>query len=335
MTKRTFLQAGIGLGLLVGIVWWVDTDELIRILPTLHPGWFAGVIVLSYFSRFVMSYKWNLLVRARQLGLSVARTFKIYLISGFFGMFLPSGVGSDLFRVYYVSLDHGQPGRVAASVILEKIMGTVSAAAAAVMGVALMGVFYPDPLYSRLVVVSVIVFFGVTIAGTLMLFNRHGLALTIVLLKRFSRSQRVSRALIRCHGAFVAYRRQPGVLYAFFALSMFDQIVQVVLSYFASGALGLSLPFYYFLGIIPVCRILTKLPISINALGVLEGLYVFFFALVGLSTAEGLALALTTRGANWIVGLWGGVLYVLDGKRSMLTGEGADKIARPAVRKEA
>ena len=120
MNKKALWHTAIGLTLLVAIFWWVKPGEVIRLLAQVDPLLFMVTVLIALADRFLMAYKWNLLVRAKAIGMSLARAFKIYLISGFFGLFLPSGVGSDIFRIYYTSTDQGRGTQVAASVLLEK-----------------------------------------------------------------------------------------------------------------------------------------------------------------------------------------------------------------------
>jgi glycosyltransferase 2 family protein len=314
VSKKALIHTGIGLALLVLIFWWVKPGEVIRLLPQVDPLLFMVTVLILLADRFLMAYKWNLLVRAKAIGMSLAKTFKIYLISGFFGLFLPTGVGSDIFRIYYTTADKGRGTRIAASVFLEKTLGVVAAGAAAMIGVIIMDLFSPVHFFSEASSIAVAVFFIISAVGAWMVLQRRGLVLLVLVLKRWQRKNgKLSRIVLRCHSAFVAYRRDKLLLCLFLGLSILEQMVYAVMNYWGAQALELRMELLYFLGIIPTCRILTKLPISINALGVREGLYVFFFSLVGMTMAEALALALVVRGAHLLAVLPGGILYVVDG----------------------
>jgi glycosyltransferase 2 family protein len=332
VNKKALLHIGIGLGLLVALIWWVEPEEILKLLPQLNPLLFLITVAVALLDRFIMAYKWNLLVQAKSIGLSLARTFKIYLISGFFGLFLPTGVGSDIFRIYYTTADKGGGTRIAASVFLEKTLGVVAAGAAAMIGVIIMGLFYPAHFFSAASSIAVAVFFIISAIGAWMVLQRRGLALLVLVLKRWQRKNRkLSRIVLRCHSAFVAYRRDKPLLCLFLGLSILEQMVYAVMNYWGAQALELRMELLYFLGIIPTCRILTKLPISINALGVREGLYVFFFSLVGMTMAEALALALVVRGAHWLAVLPGGILYVVDGWKTTQVAKNAQGVVRGRV----
>jgi uncharacterized membrane protein YbhN (UPF0104 family) len=59
--------------------------------------------------------------------------------------------------------------------------------------------------------------------------------------------------------------------------------------------------------------VISALPLSLNALGIKEGAYVFFLGLAGVAAPHALALALLARMVTVAVSLLGGVLY-LGGK---------------------
>jgi glycosyltransferase 2 family protein len=332
VNKKALIHTGIGLALLVLIFWWVKPGEVLRLLPQVDPLLFMVTVLIALADRFLMAYKWNLLIRAKAIGMSLGRTFKIYLISGFFGIFLPSGVGSDIFRIYYTSTNQGRGTQVAASVLLEKILGIVASASAAVIGVIIMGLFYPAPFFNAASSIAVVVFFIVSAVGAWMALQRRGLALLIAALKRWQRKNRkLSRLILKCHSAFVAYRREKSLLLIFLVLSILEQMVYAVMNFWGSQSLGLRLELFYFLGIIPTCRIFTRLPISINALGVREGLYVFFFSLVGMTMAEALTLSLIVRVAYWLAVLPGGIFYVMDGWKTTRAAKSAQGIVRSRI----
>ena len=85
-----------------------------------------------------MSYKWNLLINAKGIRLSVWQSFKIYQMSQFLRILLPTGIGGDLYRIYYTSKREGHGEKITASVILERLLGIIAGALFAVLGLMLM-----------------------------------------------------------------------------------------------------------------------------------------------------------------------------------------------------
>jgi uncharacterized protein (TIRG00374 family) len=69
--------------------------------------------------------RWRLVLRAIGVEVSFGRLFRQYLISLFFGNFLPTTVGGDVAKVYYLGRDEGYVD-VGASVVLDRFLGLLS-----------------------------------------------------------------------------------------------------------------------------------------------------------------------------------------------------------------
>jgi uncharacterized membrane protein YbhN (UPF0104 family) len=73
-----------------------------------------------------MAYKWAMLLRARGVAISNLEAFRIYLLSGFVGSFLPTGVGADVVKLARTTLAVGNLDKVTASVVMERAIGLVA-----------------------------------------------------------------------------------------------------------------------------------------------------------------------------------------------------------------
>jgi hypothetical protein len=76
-------------------------------------------------------------------------------------------------------------------------------------------------------------------------------------------------------------------------------------------ALGLELSFWTFLLVIPIVLFLVRIPISLDGLGVQEGLYVTLFAQAGLGPSQAFLLSLVGRAVT-LVGVLPGCFLKLD-----------------------
>jgi acetyltransferase-like isoleucine patch superfamily enzyme len=89
------------------------------------------------------------------------------------------------------------------------------------------------------------------------------------------------------------------------------QIAVILHYYLISEALGLQIPFIKFWVIIPIALFVQLIPVSINGIGIRENLFVFFLGLFGASAASAIAFSWIAYGMVLILGLFGGILYVL------------------------
>ena len=57
-------------------------------------------------------------------------------------------------------------------------------------------------------------------------------------------------------------------------------------SYFVGLSLGINLPFYFYLAILPLGTLVTLIPISINGLGTREATLITLFGIFGVESAK-------------------------------------------------
>lgn len=69
--------------------------------------------------------RWSLVLRGIGITVPFGRLFRQYLISLFFSNFLPTTVGGDVAKIYYLGRDEGYVD-VGASVVLDRVLGLLS-----------------------------------------------------------------------------------------------------------------------------------------------------------------------------------------------------------------
>ena len=115
--------------------------------------------------------------------------------------------------------------------------------------------------------------------------------------------------------AYSAYRRHRGVLLAFLGLSVLEQLAPVGVAWMAARALGMDLSLLQAAAVVPVAILFARAPVSLSGFGVVEGLYVAFFSLVGLGSTQAFLLGLITNLAQLATALPGAWFYLFGGVR--------------------
>src|SRR5690606_16170592 len=138
-TIRAALKIAVSIGLLVAILWYVDAiDDVVGLFRAAAWHLLAVALVVMTLDRLLMSYKWILLLESRGLELPLYRGFTIYCAAMMWGMFLPSTVGADALRGYLTSRTGLDGYEVAASIIVERMVGFVAALVFGLIGMAIM-----------------------------------------------------------------------------------------------------------------------------------------------------------------------------------------------------
>jgi uncharacterized membrane protein YbhN (UPF0104 family) len=115
----------------------------------------------------------------------------------------------------------------------------------------------------------------------------------------------------KLYDSIYAFRSHGRVLLVVMAFSLLFRFGDVLRLYVQSLAVHVPVSFIWLMMAISLIAVVTSVPLSLNALGIQEGAYVFFFSLAGIAGPQALALALLSRGVRLAVSLVGGVIYLL------------------------
>jgi hypothetical protein len=101
-------------------------------------------------------------------------------------------------------------------------------------------------------------------------------------------------------------------------IALIFQFAMVVINKIYCISLGIDMPFYILLVIIPIIYLTEVIPFSINGIGIRDGAFVLFFVLFGYSSEDGLAVALMVLAMRYLYGLIGGLLFLTDPDRETI-----------------
>ncbi len=251
--------------------------------------WLAAVALLAV-TQLVSALRWQIIARALGFQRSLGQLTGIYYIGMYFNLLLPTSVGGDVVRAWY--LDGGSGRRLAAfaSVLLDRLSGLLVLLALACVALALTPLDLP----------AWIPWFVWGAVGCSVL----GLAALPLLAgrgeKAASRRQRLRAAL--------GVIRSPRVLVGTTLMSLWIQVANVVLVWLVGLAIGAPVPATYYWIVVPMVSLLTMLPVSVNGMGVREGAMVLFLAPFA-SEGTATTLALLWFAVYACTSLAGGVVY--------------------------
>jgi uncharacterized protein (TIRG00374 family) len=311
-----WLRPLFGLGLLAFLLWRVDWQELTRIVSQASLGYVGMALLIELFNLTPRVLRWRALLLTQGTQEPFLRLLSIYLVGSFFNNFLPSNVGGDSVRMLRMGQLTGQGADAVSSVLVERLGG--------LFAVLLMGVVAVLSNW-RLASAGGIGFlvlgtFVVFILGILLLFNLWRLRSWTDRLPLSPKEERKSlggmlAALIgklgKLYDSIYSFRSHERALLVVLAFSLLFRFGDVFRLYVQSFALHVHISFIWLMMAISLIAVVTSLPLSLNALGIQEGAYVFFFGLAGIAAPQALAMALLSRGVRLAVSLVGGVIYLL------------------------
>jgi uncharacterized protein (TIRG00374 family) len=268
------------------ILWWlstrIDMAEAWRAIVSIKLGHLAFVLLLVGLDRVIMIYRWVLLLRASGVSITTAKAADIFLVSSFVGSFLPAGVGADAARAYSLRNHILEGGEALASVVVDRLLGTLSLGLMAVVGLFAWSSSASSD-WRVFVAIGVLALLSVSA-----FWADH--AVKAVLADR-AHAGPVGRALVRVTDAVSRYRGRGGTLAHVFFWSVAIQVIRIVEAYILGLGLGLTVPFSYYLLFMPLGLLMLLLPISVSGFGLPQGVFVWMLRPVGVPDAASFALS--------------------------------------------
>ena len=307
-----WLRILFGAGLLGLLLAWVDWERSAEILGGAQLSFVAAATLAVVAGMVFSSWKWLLLLRANQIPLRARSALECYWIGNFFSNYLPTNVGGDVVR-YALLRKFGRPAEVAASLLVERLMGFL-----VLVGLVALALF-ARPAYYAIHGLQVVLWLAVAGAGiaiaVLLTAGRPVLRAT----ERWAEGGDglIGRWLPRVRSLAAAvetYRRRPRTLALAVLLSVGFYAVLIGFHYLVLRAVGIDLGLLEVAFLAPVIPFVSLLPVSLNAIGLAEGAFVLFYHQAGVSTEAALAAAILRRLILLGVSLIGGALWLMHGR---------------------
>lgn len=288
--------------LLTWVAWQVNWSQVGQAFARLRLElWLAAVGVLLL-TQAVSALRWQYLARLQGLHRRWWQMIGLYLIGMYFNLLLPTTVGGDVIRAWY--LDHRPGWRLPAfvSVMHERINGLMVLLVLACLGVAFSPLELPGWLITWIWVCA-----GAGLVG---------MVLTLPLLAWLARRKddkpgsagkgRKLQRLLAAVGTLPPWQHQIWPT----CLSVVVQVANVLLVWLIGRAVDIPVPDAFYWILVPVVSLLAMLPISVNGMGVREGATALLLAPLNVDSALAVTLAVLWFTVSTSVSLLGGVIYL-------------------------
>jgi uncharacterized protein (TIRG00374 family) len=301
--KGFVLRIVISACLIALLLWMVDIHSLVAVIKGTRPGVCVLFIIVALCDRAFMAFKWNVLVRAIGIRITFFESLRVYFTSSFMGMFFPTSVGSDILRLFIVGVDKNRREAIAASIVVERFVAFMALVLLFIM-MAACALFYFSFTRIGLIAGAAAAIF---IASALIFF----VSLYHVPVSAFNRfTGKIGNILRKVLISYQLYRERKMALAIFFGLSFVEHFFPIACNFLAALALHININTFAFFVIIPLVLVFTRLPISLDGIGIQEGLYWALFQQAGASPAEAFSLALIVRALTMVALLPGGIMFI-------------------------
>jgi len=303
--KKTIFKAGRSFGLLGFLLYRTDTNALAGVLKSADWLMILPAILILFSTTLLQTLRWSVILRSFNLSARYLELFRIVLIGCFFNLFLPSSVGGDFFRAYYLGKHERIGVPVAATTtLIDRLSGMF---ALMLLGL-VCSFFFPQSLGGiplNLIFVGIFLVFS---AGIIVFFHPVPHRLLEKLLARIG-AKGLAEKTPPIYAGTTRFRKNIPDLLLTTGLSITIQVISITSVWVAARAINITAPFLLFLIFIPLINIAIAVPLTINGVGLRESMYFLLFSQIGVPMEASITLSLVTFLMYLAMALPGGVVY--------------------------
>lgn len=287
---RWVLKSAVSAALLAFLLHKISLGHLVEQVRGMDRRLLVTAIAVFATSNVAGWLQWHVLLRSSGIALPHRRTFAFYNIGLFFNNFLPANIGGDAVKVYDVSRDGTSAYQVIAVTLLDRLLGVFSLCVLAIIADVILIVvasghygFYLLIFFACMV--PAIGFYFVRPLGNWL--RRFVMRLPLSLDRRMT-------SILDHLSPFKGRRRLLAQLVAF---SMGIQALRILTHVLVGMALGVSVDrvvLLKFLVYVPILSLAMIPPVTINGIGVREGLGILLFAQAGIGKTDAFAMEFIT-----------------------------------------
>src|ERR1044071_391505 len=293
----------------------VRLDDLWSSLRGAQVSYLIAAVAVYFLVQTISAYRWYLLLKPLDIEISFSRTLSLYFLGMYFNFFLPSAIGGDVFKVYYLHKETGRLSASTASVFVDRDIGMGGLLLAATVVAAYGGTRIPPENGVLLAPVFALIGLGFVIAN-LALFYRPCYNALHRLLSLF-RIKKVDEKVERLFNSVNSYRGKWRLGLVTLLISLGVQVGCAVVNMLAANSIGLRTQHGWldYMVFIPAIGLIGMIPLSVNGAGWREASYIVLFQSAGVRAHQAAALALLWLGVMVVTSLPGGIIYLSQGSR--------------------
>jgi uncharacterized protein (TIRG00374 family) len=306
---KTAVKLLVSTALMVFLLHRISIEELISLVASIDLRMFGIAVACFFLSNLLGSWQWHQLLGASGISMSFGQTFRFYFVGLFFNNFLPANIGGDAVKVYDVTRAGGSVYQVIAVTLLDRILGVFSLCLLAVFATLYVagtdGSSGPYPVY--------LVVFVAFMTPALAFYFIKPLGYVVRRLVRIIRPLSLDSRISSVLDYLSEFKGRKLLIARLVGLSLFIQSLRVLTHVLVGLALGVTLNFTVlcqFFVFVPLLGLAMIPPITINGLGIREGLGILLFAKAGLAETDAFAMEFLTYVGSVLVSLIGFAFFL-------------------------
>lgn len=302
----------ISVGLLVFLIRSTEIDmaSLRASLAKTDPLLLGLAMLTPFIGNAVTSTRWKGLLAVQGVNIPHGVLFRSCMVSIFFNQIMPGTIGGDVIRIYDSWKAGAKKGVAISTIVVDRVLGLAALALLAVVGLFFVRGSLSDYGMVPLAIVAVALGLG---GFLLLVFSpfRSMVEMARVVYTRLPGP--FSKFFGKVDRSVEPFRGRHSVLVRAMGLSLLLQLNVVLLHYLVGRAVGIELSFVDYFYVVPVALFVMLIPLSINGIGIREGMFVYMLGSVGVDKSDALVLSLLVFAVFFAYGILGGLVLASRG----------------------
>lgn len=265
------------------------------------------VIFISFPLILVSCLKWQILLKSKNLNISLSRLIGLYLVGYFFNNIIPIGfLGGDFIRIYETARQTKNTPDSLAAVFMERILGIVALIVFSIFSIILkLQLFLKNPIVLLIllcIIFILVIFIWIIFSPRILNFIKN--IIKINLLKN------IFKKLDDWVIAINQYKIEKRAIFYSLIYSIIYNLLAIFNVYFSFITFNYKPNLLDVFVVVPLTLLIVlSAPITSAGLGLFENANVYFFTLVGVMSSTSALVALLLRAKVILLGLIGGIVY--------------------------
>ena len=294
MKLKKFLPL-IGIALFIYILIRLDISKIFEEIKNTNLSYLGLAILFVGFLLITQTFKWFIIARKQKINIPFLESFKINIISNFYGFITPAKIGG-LIRAKYLRKYTNNLGKGISNFTLDKILDTIS-----VFFIAIVFSFIFKEKFPGLPIgFFMIILISLILITFIFLKKERSKSILRIFYSKVIPKKMKKKAKITFNSFYEDIPKKRYFL-LFFIINLLNWINVYAISFFIGKALGINLDFVYFLTILPIGTLVSLIPITINGLGTREATLIGLFALFGISAEKVFSMSMLNIGISSIL----------------------------------
>lgn len=283
----------------------VDLSALGSRLQQADTAWLVLLIFALTSQTVLVALRWRQIALHCGASIPPRSAFRYTLIATFFNQTLPSTVGGDAARIWFVARSGAGWQAATYAVIVDRVIGLAVLVAIVAVCLPWLLDLVRDPIGRA----SMLLINGAAIIGTIaFLIVGHA---QWQWLQRWWATRHIG-AISKVTLDVVRSRESAPIV---IALSTVIHLLTIAAVWCAARSVAAPLEFGQALLLVPPVIMVSTIPVSIAGWGVREGAMMAVFAYAGLRDADGLIVSVLFGAGLFVIGMAGGTIWILSSDR--------------------